>query len=91
MKVLKNKILVRVVEKEKRFVAGLEIPQDPDGTENAVVLSLGSEIRDYYDLRTIHEGSNLIMHKGGGSEFTNPEDNQKYRVITESEVIVVLD
>jgi co-chaperonin GroES (HSP10) len=35
------------------------------------------------------EGDKIIIHKGSGSEFTNPGDNQKYRSITESEIIVV--
>ena len=51
----------------------------------AEVISVGSEVSE-----DVKVGDKLIIHKHAGSEFTNPEDNLKYRSIVEAEIIVVL-
>lgn len=84
MKVLGKKVLIKVNPAKTEKVAGLTIPKGGDGTETAEVIEVGSEVKD------ISKGDKLIIHKNAGSEFTNPEDNQKYRSITEHEIIVVL-
>ena len=85
MKVLGKKILIKVDPAKTEKVAGLTIPRGNDGTETAKVIGVGSEVSE-----DVEVGSTVIIYRGAGSEFTNPEDNQKYRSITESELIVVL-
>ena len=84
MKVLGKKILIKVDPVKTEKVAGLTIPKGNDGTEMAEVISIGSEVKE------VQVGDKLIIHKHAGSEFTNPEDNMKYRSIVEQEIIVVL-
>ena len=84
MKVLGKKILIKVDPVKTEKVAGLTIPKGNDGTEMAEVIGIGSEVGE------VKVGDKLIIHKHAGSEFTNPEDNLKYRSIVEQEIIVVL-
>lgn len=83
MRVLGKKILIKVDPAKTEKIAGLTIPKGNDGTESAEVIGVGPEVEH------LAEGDKIIIHKGSGSEFTNPGDNQKYRSITESEIIVV--
>ncbi len=85
MKVLGKKILIKVDPVKTEKVAGLTIPKGNDGTEMAEVIGVGSEVSE-----EVKVGDKLIIHKHAGSEFTNPEDNLKYRSIVEAEIIVVL-
>lgn len=84
MKVLGKKILIKVDPVKTEKVAGLVIPKGGDGTETAVVIGVGPEITE------VKAGDKIIIYKNAGSEFTCPDDNQKYRSLTESEIIVVL-
>lgn len=91
MKVIGNKILVKVQKEESstKTVSGLIIPtgtKNP-GIEQAEVISVG----DGEDVSSVNPGDVLFMHKGYGSEFTNPGDDEKYRVIDPSGIIVILD
>lgn len=92
MKVIGNKILVKVQKEESsttKTVSGLIIPtgtKNP-GIEQAEVISVG----DGEDVSSLNSGDVLFMHKGYGSEFTNPNDGEKYRVIDPSGIIVILD
>ncbi len=85
MKVLGKKILIKVDPVKTEKVAGLTIPRGSDGTETAEVIGVGSELGE-----ELKVGDKIIIYKNSGSEFTNPADSQKYRSITESEIIVVL-
>lgn len=85
MKVLGKKVLIKVDPVKTEKVAGLTIPKGNDGTETAEVIEVGDEVNG-----AVQIGKKLIIHKHSGSEFTNPDDNQKYRTIVESEIIVVL-
>ena len=84
MKVLGKKILIKLDPVRTEKVAGLTIPKGNDGTETAEVIEVGPEVKD------LSKGDKLIIHKHAGAEFTNPSDNQKYRSITEHEILVVL-
>ena len=35
------------------------------------------------------EGAEIYIYGGSGKEFTSPEDNQKYRVISVADIIVI--
>ena len=85
MKVLGKKVLIKIDPVKTEKIAGLTIPKGNDGTETAEVIEVGDEVNE-----VVQVGKKLIIHKHSGSEFTNPADNQKYRTIVESEIIVVL-
>lgn len=85
MKVLGKKVLIKIDPAKTEKIAGLTIPRGNDGTETAEVIEIGNEVNEVVQI-----GKKLIIHKNSGSEFTNPDDNQKYRTIVESEIIVVL-
>lgn len=88
MKVLKDRILVSVQEKEEKTIVtefGLTVPAEvmnEDGTEKVTVVKVGSNVED------VEEGEEAYMYKGAGKEITI--DGTKYRVISPSEIIVVL-
>ena len=86
MKVIKDKVLVKII-KEKSEVKtpnGLFLPQiNNKGIEKAVVIESGNE--------SISVGNECFNYEGCGKEFTNPSNNEKYRVISVSEVIVILN
>ena len=91
MKVIGNKILVKVQKEEAstKTVSGVSIPtgtKNP-GIEIAEVISVG----DGEDVSSVGVGEKMFIHKGYGSEFTNPEDNEKYRVMDPSGIIVIFD
>lgn len=89
MRVTENKILVKVQKEESitKTASGLTLPTGTNnpGIEKAVVIAVGSEICD------VSEGDTLFIHKGYGTEFTNPADNEKYRSMDPSGIIVILD
>ncbi len=83
MKAIESRILVRVLKggpTEK--IGNFELPSDPSGIEKAEVLSVGSKVEE------VHEGDQIYIYQGAGKEFV--QDGKKYRVISSSEVIVVL-
>ena len=91
MKVIGNKILVKIQQEESstKTASGLIIPtgtKNP-GIECAEIISVG----DGEDISSLNPGDVFFMHKGYGSEFTNPSDGEKYRVIDPSGIIVILD
>lgn len=57
-----------------------------EGIEKAKVIYVGNEVKD----PGLEEGKEIYIYSGSGKEFTSPEDNEKYRVITTSEIIVIL-
>lgn len=89
MKCTKNRILVSIIKDDnKKNDLGLTLPStlQTEGIERAKVIYVGEEAKE----EGIEVGSELFIYLNAGKEFTSPEDNQKYRVITTSEVIVIL-
>lgn len=89
MRVIESKILVKVQKEEStvKTSSGLTIPagtKNP-GIERAEVIAVGSEIKD------VKVGDTMFIHMGHGSEFTNPEDGEKYRTLDPSGIIVIFD
>ena len=84
MKVIDSKILVQVQKGETATtkINGISIPVGIGEYDKAIVLSVGPRVEG------IKEGDILFIYPGAGKEFTH-EGNQ-YKVITTSEVIVVL-
>lgn len=85
MKVLGSKILIKpdkdgVVEK----YGGLTVPVGAGEYSVAKVVSIGEELKDC----TINPGDTVYYYQNAGKEIT--VEGEKYRVITSSEVLVVL-
>lgn len=89
MKAIGNKLIVKVQKEEstKKTASGLTLPTgiNNPGIERAEVIAVGREVTE------ISVGQVLFIHKGYGSEFTNPADNEKYRSMDLNGVIVILD
>lgn len=88
MKCTATKVLISVMEdKNTKNDLGLTLPStlQSEGIEKAKVIYVGEEIKD----SGLEEGKEIYIYSGAGKEFTSPEDNQKYRVITTSEIIVI--
>lgn len=87
MKSVSTKILVSVIKDEtKTNELGLTLPStlDSEGIEKAKVIFVGEEVTT-----KIEEGAEIYIYSGSGKEFTSPEDNQKYRVISVADIIVI--
>lgn len=88
MKCTATKVLISVMEdKNTKNDLGLTLPStlQSEGIEKAKVIYVGEEVKD----SGLEEGKEIYIYSGAGKEFTSPEDNQKYRVITTSEIIVI--
>jgi hypothetical protein len=88
MKCTATKVLISVMEdKNTKNDLGLTLPStlQSEGIEKAKVIYVGDEVKD----PGLEEGKEIYIYSGAGKEFTSPEDNQKYRVITTSEIIVI--
>lgn len=88
MKCTATKVLISVMEdKNTKNDLGLTLPStlQSEGIEKAKVIYVGEEIKD----SGLEEGKEIYIYSGAGKEFTSPVDNQKYRVITTSEIIVI--
>ena len=87
MKSVSTKILVSIIKDEtKTNELGLTLPStlDSEGIEKAKVVFVGEEVTT-----KIEEGAEIYIYSGSGKEFTSPEDNQKYRVISVADIIVI--
>ena len=82
MKVIDSKILLKVRKGETQKMGGLEIPIDAKEYEIGEVLSVGEKVDG------IKEGDIIYFYSGAGKYFTH--EGEQYRVIVNSEVIVVL-
>lgn len=83
MKVLDSRLLVQVDETAStQKIGGIEIPADRD-VQKAKVIAVGPDIAEH-----VKEGEMVYIYPNAGKEFTC--DGQKLRVVTTSEVIVVL-
>ncbi len=84
MRVIDSRVLVEVqntggpVEK----IGSFELPKDPNGIEKAKVLSVGEKVSG------VNEGDTVYIYAGAGKEFM--EGGKKLRVISSSEIIVIL-
>lgn len=88
MKCTATKVLISVMEdKNTKNDLGLTLPStlQSEGIEKARVIYVGDEVKD----PGLEEGKEIYIYSGAGKEFTSPMDNQKYRVITTSEIIVI--
>lgn len=88
MKCTATKVLISVIEdKNTKNDLGLTLPStlQSEGIEKAKVIYVGEEVKD----SGLEEGKEIYIYSGAGKEFTSPMDNQKYRVITTSEIIVI--
>lgn len=88
MKVVNEKILIKVIKESdnSRTPSGLTIPNTSiyEGIEKAKVVGVSKNQDE------IKVGDVCFIYLGCGKEFTNPEDGEKYRVISPSEIVVVL-
>lgn len=83
MRAIENRVLVQVkktgpTEKIGAFV----LPDDPNGLETAEVISVGDKVD------SVKEGETVYLYSNAGKEFT--KDGQKYKVVSLSEIVVVL-
>lgn len=87
MKSVSTKILVSIIKDEaKTNELGLTLPStlESEGIEKAKVVFVGEEVTT-----KIKEGAEIYIYSGSGKEFTSPEDNQKYRVISVADIIAI--
>lgn len=87
MKCTSAKILVSVLKDEtKTNDLGLTLPStlESEGLERAKVIYVGEEVTT-----KIEVGTELFIYAGSGKEFTSPEDNKKYRVISVADIVVI--
>lgn len=87
MKCTSAKILVSVLKDEtKTNDLGLTLPStlESEGLERAKVIYVGEEVTT-----KIEVGTELFIYAGSGKEFTSPEDNEKYRVISVADIVVI--
>lgn len=83
MKVIESKILIKVInEGAYKKIGNLEIPENTLGYETGEVISVGAKVEE------VKVGDKIRFYPGTGKEIV--EDGIKYRVITTSEVIVIL-
>ena len=82
MKVIDSKILLKVKKGMTQKIGSLEIPVDAKEYEIGEVLSVGEKVDG------IKEGDTIYFYSGAGKNFTH--EGESYRVIVNSEVIVVL-
>lgn len=90
MKCTSTKVLISVIKDEtSKNDLGLTLPSvlQSEGIEKAKVIYVGEEVKD----SGLEEGKEIYIYSGAGKEFTSPDDNQKYRVITTSEIIIIFD
>ena len=88
MKCISTRILVSVERDEnKKNELGLVLPSAlaSQNIEKATVLYVGEEVKT-----ELNKGDVIYIYKGSGTEFTSPEDNEKYRVINVTDIIVIL-
>lgn len=87
MKTTSTRILVSIDKQEETITneLGLRIPSPNfnEGIEKAEVMSVGSDVID------VKPGDTCFIYEGAGKEFTNPEDQKKYRVITVADIVVI--
>ena len=83
MKVIDSKILVQVAaEGATQKIGNLEVPMNSMGYETGKVISVGKKVEE------IVPGDTIRFYTGAGKEIV--EAGVKYRIITTSEVLVVL-
>ena len=87
MKVLKDRVLVSIIETEtmKKTKSGLTIPVDyldNGDLEKAIVINVGKGVED------LEEGDEVFLYKGAGKEFKI--DGEKFRTVTIADIVVVL-
>ncbi len=87
MKVLKDRVLVSIIETEtmKKTKSGLTIPVDyldNGDLEKAIVVNVGKGVED------LEEGDEVFLYKGAGKEFKI--DGEKFRTVTIADIVVVL-
>lgn len=83
MKAIESRILLQVLKggpTEK--IGSFELPSDPNGLEKAKVISVGAKVEE------VKAGDEVYIYQGAGKEFV--KDGEKYRVVSSSEIIVVL-
>lgn len=83
MKVLDSRVLLKINSKglvEK--INGFEVPVGSGEYEVADVVSVGPKAEN------IVPGDKVYIYPGSGKQFT--KDGEKYRVVSSSEIIVVL-
>jgi len=84
MKVLDSRVLVQVDKKGyTQKIGEFEVTVGAGEYEVAKVVAVGPKVEG-----EIHEGDTVYLYTGAGKEIT--VDGGKFRVITSSEVIVVL-
>jgi co-chaperonin GroES (HSP10) len=85
MKVLESKILIQPVKKDEAVekYGGFEVPVGAGEYSVAKVISIGPKVEG-----NIKEGDTVYYYPNSGKEITVTDG--KYRVITSSEVLVVL-
>lgn len=87
MKVTCEKVLVSIQKEPEstKTASGLSLPNPnvADGIESAIVVTSGNNDQ-------VTKGDRVLIYKGSGKEFTNPDDGKRYRVIALSEIIVIL-
>lgn len=83
MKAIESRVLVRVLGGGPTEKIGVfELPSDPNGLEKAEVISVGAKVEE------VKAGDEVYIYQGAGKEFV--QDGKKYRVISSSEILVVL-
>ena len=87
MRTISGKILIKVEKTEAKKSGGLMIYEN-EGLEKAVIISV-SEDTDSFKAQ-VKEGEWIYIYKNSGTEITDPETSEIYRVITQSEIVVVL-
>lgn len=84
MKVLDSRILLQVEKACTQKIGDIEIPISVGEFEKATVLAVGPDIKE----GSIKEGDVVFIYPNAGK--TIKHEGQEFRVVTTSEVIVIL-
>lgn len=84
MKVLDGRVLLKIQEMEEPItkIGAMVIKDQPKEYEKAVVLEVGSKVED------LDPEDEVLIYPGAGKSFKY--DGEEYRVVSSSEIIVVL-
>ena len=82
MKVIEGKILLKPVRGCTQKIGALEIPVDAKEYEIGEVISVGAKVEE------VKVGDTVYFYTGSGKSITH--EGEQFRIISSSEVIVVL-
>lgn len=84
MKVLDSRVLLRVKEAQKQKIGEIEFNVGVGEWEQATVIATGPDIKE----ENLKPGDEVYIYSNAGK--TIKHENEEFRVVTTSEIIVIL-